>query len=207
MKQSDDAVFVVDDDVSVREALRGLVRSLGLRCETFSSASAFLAAERPDTTSCLILDVHLPGLNGLDLPAELGRSGRALPIVFITGQATIPLGVRAMKAGAVEFLTKPFDERALLSAIAQALERDRAAREARLARREDDGRLARLSTRERHVLALAIAGRTTREIAASLGVTERTVELHRGRVMSKLDVGHLASLVRPAQHHVSPGAC
>ena len=125
MMQSDDAVFVVDDDVSVREALRGLIRWLGLRCETFDSAAAFLSAERPDSPSCLIVDVHLPGLCGLDLPAELGRSGRVPPIVFITGHATIQMGVSAMKAGAVEFLTKPFDERELLSAIERALERDR----------------------------------------------------------------------------------
>ena len=131
MMQSDDAVFVVDDDVSVREALRSLIRALGLRCETFESAAAFLSAERPDAPSCLLLDVHLPGISGLDLPAMLGRAGRALPIVFITGQATIRMGVRAMKAGAVEFLTKPFDERDLLSAIEQALGRDRAAREGR----------------------------------------------------------------------------
>jgi FixJ family two-component response regulator len=131
MKQSDDAVFVVDDDQSVREALRTLIRWIGLRCETFDSAAAFMAAERPDAPSCLVLDVHLAGSSGLDLPAELGRSGRALPVVFITGQGTIPMGVRAMKAGAVEFLTKPFDERDLLSAIEQALERDRAEREGR----------------------------------------------------------------------------
>jgi FixJ family two-component response regulator len=122
MRQSDTAVFVVDDDLSVREALRGLIREVGYHCETFESAAAFLAAERPDVPSCLILDVHLPGLNGLDLPAELGRAGRALPIIFITGYGTIQQGVRAMKAGAVEFLTKPFDERALLAAIEQALE-------------------------------------------------------------------------------------
>jgi FixJ family two-component response regulator len=128
MAQSDDTVFVVDDDVSVREALRTLIRWLGLRCETFESAAAFLSAERPDTPSCLVLDVHLPGLSGLDLPAELERSGRALPVVFITGEGTIPMGIRAMKAGAVEFLTKPFDERELLSAIEQALGRDRVAR-------------------------------------------------------------------------------
>jgi FixJ family two-component response regulator len=126
---SADSVFVVDDDLSVREALRGLIRWLGLHCETFESAAAFLAAERPDAPSCLILDVHLHETNGLDLAAELGRSGRALPIVFITGQGTIKMGVRAMKEGAVEFLTKPFDERELLSAIEQALARDRAARE------------------------------------------------------------------------------
>jgi FixJ family two-component response regulator len=133
MKRSDDAVFVVDDDHSVREALRTLIRWMGLRCETFESAAAFLAAELPDAPSCLVLDVHLAGSSGLDLPAELGRSGRTLPIVFITGRGTIPMGVRAMKAGAVEFLTKPFDERDLLSAIEQALERDRAERERRAA--------------------------------------------------------------------------
>jgi FixJ family two-component response regulator len=141
MTQSDDAVFVVDDDVSVREALRTLIRWLGLRCETFESAAAFLRAERPDTPSCLVLDVHLPGISGLDLPAELERSGRPLPIVFITGEGTIPMGIRAMKSGAVEFLTKPFDERELLAAIEQALGRDRAAR-ARHRGRDDGQRSA-----------------------------------------------------------------
>jgi FixJ family two-component response regulator len=135
MSRSDGAVYVVDDDEAVREALRSLISWLGMRCETFESAAAFLAVERPDAPSCLILDVHLPGISGLDLPAELGRAGAALPVVFITGQGTIPMGVRAMKAGAVEFLTKPFDERELLSAIEQALGRDRAARERRAARR------------------------------------------------------------------------
>jgi FixJ family two-component response regulator len=134
MTQSDDSVFVVDDDLSVREALRSLIRWIGLRCETFESAAEFLAAERPDAPSCLILDVQLPGISGLDLSGELGRSGQSMPIVFITGYGTIPMGVRAMKAGAVEFLTKPFDERELLSAIEQALGRDRAAREGRAAR-------------------------------------------------------------------------
>jgi len=128
MTQSDNAVVVVDDDVSVREALRTLIRWLGLHCETFDSATAFLNAKRPDTPSCLVLDVHLPGINGLDLPAELERAGRALPIVVLTGEGTIPMGVRARNAGAVEFLTKPFDERELLSAIEQALGRDRLAR-------------------------------------------------------------------------------
>jgi FixJ family two-component response regulator len=129
MSRSDAVVYVVDDDEAVREALRSLIRWLGLHCETFESAAAFLAAARRDAPSCLVLDVHLPGVSGLDLPAELGRAGESLPVVFITGQGTIPMGIRAMKAGAVEFLTKPFDERELLSAIEQAIVRDRAARE------------------------------------------------------------------------------
>jgi FixJ family two-component response regulator len=131
MSRSDGAVYVVDDDEAVREALRSLIRWLGLHCETFESAAAFLAADRFDGPSCLILDVHLPGISGLDLPAELGRAGAMLPVVYITGQGTIPMGVRAMKAGAVEFLTKPFDEQELLAAIEQALSRDRAARGSR----------------------------------------------------------------------------
>ena len=129
MSRSDETVYVVDDDEAVREALRCLIRFLGLRCETFESPAAFLAADRPNSPSCLILDVHLPGISGLDLPAKLDGTGTTLPVVFITGQGTIPMGVRAMKAGAVEFLTKPFDERQLVSAIEQALDRDRAARE------------------------------------------------------------------------------
>jgi RNA polymerase sigma factor (sigma-70 family) len=196
MTQGDEAVFVVDDDASVREALRSLIRWIGLRCETFESAAAFLAAERPDAPSCLILDVHLPGISGLDLPAELGRSGQTLPIVFITGQGTIPMGIRAMKAGAVEFLTKPFDERALLAAIEQALGRDRAARERRATRLALGDRFDRLSARERDVLELVSSGQTNREIAASLGISERTVRQHRGRAMSKLEVGDVDDLVR-----------
>jgi len=206
MTQSDEAVFVVDDDLAVREALRSLLRWLGLRCETFESAAAFLAAERPDAPSCLVLDVHLPGICGLDLPAELGRSGRALPIVFITGQGTIPMGVRAMKAGAVEFLTKPFDERQLLSAIEQALGHDRAAREGRAARRAFADRVDRLSARERAVLDLAIVGRTDEDIAASLGISPRAAKQHRGRVMSKLDVSDVDDLVRLMPPAASPGA-
>jgi FixJ family two-component response regulator len=178
MKQSDDAVFVVDDDQSVREALRTLIRWMGLRCETFESAAAFLAAELPDAPSCLVLDVHLAGSSGLDLPAELGRSGRTLPIVFITGQGTIPMGVRAMKAGAVEFLTKPFDERDLLSAIEQALGRDRAEREGRAARQALVDRLDRLSARKRAVLDL---------------------------MMSKLEDGDVGDLVRPIPSRPSAG--
>lgn len=196
MTQGDEAVFVVDDDASVREALRSLIRWIGLRCETFESAAAFLAAKRPDAPSCLILDVHLPGISGLDLPAELGRSGQTLPIVFITGQGTIPMGVRAMKAGAVEFLTKPFDERALLAAIEQALGRDRAAREGRATRLALGDRFDRLSARERDVLELVSSGQTNREIAASLGISERTVRQHRGRAMSKLEVDDVDDLVR-----------
>jgi FixJ family two-component response regulator len=206
MSRSDEAVFVVDDDQAVREALRSLIRWLGLRCETFESAAAFLAAELPDAPSCLILDVHLPGISGLDLPAELGRAGQALPIVFITGQGTIPMGVRAMKAGAVEFLTKPFDERELLSAIEQALGRDRAAREGRAARRALADRFHRLSSRERDVLELVVVGRTDGEIAASLGISERTVRRHRGRVLSKLEVSDADDLAGMMPHPASLGA-
>ena len=206
MTQSDEAVFVVDDDASVREALRSLIRWIGLRCETFESAAAFLAAERPDAPSCLVLDVHLPGISGLDLPEELGRSGQALPIVFITGQGTIPMGIRAMKAGAVEFLTKPFDERALLAAIEQALGRDRVAREGRATRRALAERLDRLSARERDVLELHFVGRSSAEIAASLGISERTVRQHRGHAMSKLEVGDVDELVELLPRHTSPRA-
>ena len=129
MSRSDGTVYVVDDDEAVREALRCLISWLGLRCETFESPAAFLATDRPDAPSCLVLDVHLPGISGLDLPAKLCGTGATLPVVFITGQGTIPMGVRAMKAGAVEFLTKPFDERQLVSAIEQALGRAHAARD------------------------------------------------------------------------------
>jgi FixJ family two-component response regulator len=190
-------VFVVDDDVSVRESLELLIRSAGWDPETYPSAQAFLSRPRPDVPSCLVLDVSLPGLSGLDLQTRLGvRSD--LPIIFITGHGDVPMSVRAMKAGAVEFLTKPFDDDALLEAIAGALERSRAARDQEAERQALRDRYVTLSTREREVMALVVAGLLNKQIAGELGISEITVKAHRGKVMRKMGAGSVAELVRVA---------
>ncbi|MDB4874319.1 MAG: putative two-component response regulator [Gemmatimonadetes bacterium] len=207
MDMSDPVVFVVDDDLSVREALRSLIRSVGLRCETFASAAEFVGYSRPDHPACLVLDVQLSDGSGLELSAELSQSGAELPIIFITGHGTIPMSVRAMKAGAVEFLTKPFSEQELLTAIEQALGRDRADRIARTDRQALRDRYAKLTARERDVFALVVAGRMNKEIAAELGTAEQTVKQHRGRVMHKLGARSVADLVHLAaglEAHVVP---
>jgi RNA polymerase sigma factor (sigma-70 family) len=195
----DPLVYVVDDDLSVREALRSMIRSVGLRCETFASAHEFLGHARPDGPACLVLDVMLPDLSGLDLPAELSSQGSDIPTVFMTGHGTIPMSVRAMKAGAVEFLTKPFGGDDLLSAIHQALDRDREARRARAANAAVTAQLERLTARERDVLELVVAGRLNKEIAARLGIVEQTVKQHRGRIMRKLGARSVTDLVRIAE--------
>ncbi len=202
----DPLVYVVDDDLSVREALRSMIRSVGLRCETFASAREFLRHPRPDGPACLVLDVMLPDVSGLDLPAELARQGSDIPTVFMTGHGTIPMSVRAMKAGAVEFLTKPFSGDDLLSAIHQALERDRDGRRARAAKAAVTAQLEKLTPRERDVLELVVAGRLNKEIAAQLGIVEQTVKQHRGRIMRKLGARSVTDLVRIAEHasRISP---
>jgi FixJ family two-component response regulator len=191
-------VFIVDDDLSVREALRSLLQAVGLRCETFASAKEFMSAPRADAPACLVLDVQLPGESGLDLPAELRAAGLEIPIIFITGHGTIPMSVRAMKDGAVEFLTKPFSERDLLAAVDQALTRDAAARSERASRQAIRDRYAALTAREREVFALVVDGRMNKEIAAQLGTAEQTIKQHRGRVMHKLGVRSVAELARLA---------
>lgn len=200
----DALVLVVDDDRSVREALRSLVRSTGLRCEAFTSAAEMLAYERPEVPTCLVLDVHLPGVDGLDVAAELNRAAIGIPIVFITGHGTIPMSVRAMKAGAVEFLTKPVGADELLDAITQALDRDRAARAERAELQALRDRFATLTPRERDVFARVVAGRLNKEIAAELGIVEQTIKQHRGRVMAKLGVRSVADLVRFAERVAPP---
>ena len=196
---SAEIVYVVDDDESVRRSLSRLLRSAGLTVETFPSAQAFLSRELPDRTACLVLDVRLPGLSGLDLQAALKQAGREMPIVFISGSSDVPVSVRAMKEGAVDFLQKPFDEDQLLSAIAGALARDRTARALR-----DESALVRqrfetLTPRERQVLGQVIAGLLNKQIAANLGAAEKTIKIHRGRVMQKMAAGSVADLVRMAQ--------
>jgi FixJ family two-component response regulator len=189
-------VYVVDDDSSIRQALSGLIRSVGLEVETFGSAQEFLRAPRSDAPSCLVLDVRLPDGSGLDLPDELRNMDAPLPIIYITGHGTIPMTVRAMKSGALEFLTKPFRDEDLLAAIHVALERDRASRAERSELAEARRRVERLTPREHEVLELVIAGKMNKQIAAELGTAEQTVKQHRGRVMRKLEVDSVAELVR-----------
>jgi FixJ family two-component response regulator len=191
-------VFVVDDDPSVRTSTERLVRSMGFMVQTFGAAKEFLASARPDGPACLVLDVRLPGLSGLDLQRELARSGVDIPIIFMTGHGDIPMTVRAMKAGAVEFLTKPLRRQALLDAIRTAIDRDRAARTERLEGRQLRQRYEQLTAREREVMALVVAGLLNKQIAGELATTERTIKFHRAHIMQKMEAESLAELVRMA---------
>jgi FixJ family two-component response regulator len=206
VKDADAVVFVVDDDASVREAIESLIRLAGLRVETFETAQEFLRSQRLDVPGCMVLDVELPGLSGLDLQRELAAHGIKLPIIFITGYGDIPMSVRAMKAGALEFLTKPFRDQDLLDAIQQALERDRAARHHSREIAELRERFDALTSREREVMNLVVAGWLNKQIGFELGISEITVKIHRGRVMNKMGAQSLAELVRMTERLELPTA-
>jgi len=191
-------VFVVDDDASLREAIKSLLRSVGLEVEVFGTAADFLKHKFPDVPACLVLDIRLPGVSGLDFQAELAKANIHIPIVFITGHGDIPMTVRAMKAGAVEFLTKPFRDQDLLDSVQIALDRDRARRAQAKAVHEVRVHFDALTPREQEVIAFVTAGLMNKQIAAELGVSEITVKVHRGSVMKKMGARSLADLVRMA---------
>jgi RNA polymerase sigma factor (sigma-70 family) len=206
MTRSGFMVFVIDDDGSIRTALKSLIRSVGLDVETFASCQEFLRFDRPQVPSCLVLDIRLPGMSGLDFQLELLRANIFLPVIFITAHGDIPMSVRAMKAGAMEFLTKPFRDQDLLDAIQLSLEKDRVRREQESEVSELRGRLETLTPRERELISLVISGRPNKQIADAVGTSEVTVKVHRANLMRKMQAESLADLVRMAGRlDIQPG--
>jgi len=199
MVEDNPIVFIVDDDESVRKSLARLITSVGLKVETFSSANEFLKRNPYDGPACLVLDIRMPGLSGLDLQAELAKAERTLSIVFITGHGNIPMSVQAIKAGAVDFLEKPFEEQALLDAVHLAIQKDRLAKEKLTELREIQKRVESLTPREREVFALVVTGMLNKQIAFEMGISEKTIKVHRARVMQKMQAESLADLVRLAE--------
>jgi FixJ family two-component response regulator len=191
-------VFIVDDDRGLRQAIHDLVESVGLRAESFASSEDFLRAKRMNRPSCLVLDVRLPQMSGLDFQQRLTETGIQIPIIFITAHGDIPMSVRALKSGALEFLTKPFRDQDLLDAIHQALERDRVAREQQSEIHSLQERVRTLTTREREVMNLVVSGMLNKQIASEIGTSEATVKIHRGNVMRKMKAGSVVDLVRMA---------
>jgi len=196
MQESESIVFIIDDDPLYRGSTERLARSVGLRVQSFESAREFLSSRRPNVASCLVLDVRMPGLSGLDLQLELAKVGVQMPIIFVTGHGDIPMSVQAMKAGAVEFLAKPFRDQALLDAINQAIERDRVTRRQRAKSVELRRRYESLGPREREVFECVVSGMLNKQMADKLGTTERTIKFHRGQIMRKMEAKSVAELVR-----------
>jgi RNA polymerase sigma factor (sigma-70 family) len=193
---ADSTVFIVDDDALVRRSLERLIHSVGLQVKCFASAKEFLECRRPEGAACIVLDVRMPGLSGLDLQSELASAGLDMPVVFVTGHGTVPMSVRAMKAGAVDFLQKPFDDQVLLDAVQRGIDQDRQALAEQAGQKELEDRLESLTPREQEVFALVVTGLLNKQIAGELGTSEKTIKVHRARVMQKMEADSLADLVR-----------